>query len=410
MDRELLIYNGRIVAETHFLPRGYVLVREGRIVSVGEDWASLPAEAGGSRRARREEIDAEGQVVAPGFIDMHTHGIQDVDFMEADEEGFLRALAEYARFGVTHVVASTLANPFDNIIAQCNRARKAMADPQLGALLHGIHVEGPWLAPRARGGHAAEYLKVPEKKDVERLLAEVGDVIKTVTFAPELANSVWLTEQLVYHGIVPVLGHTEASFEDADRVILAGARHVTHMYDTTLGYKENPDEALVMMPGMETAVLMNPEVSIELIGCPVHVPKPFFRFIDRVKPRNKKVIVSDSLVGTGKPDGTVLTYKDGRQVYVENGVLRMIDEDPQVNGNLTGSAVTMNVGLRRLREYAELPLQEAVRWGSINPATTLGIDRETGSIRVGKMADLVVMDDDFAVRMTFLQGRRIFPK
>jgi len=406
VERELLIYNGRIAAETHFLPRGYVLVRDGRIASVGEDWSALPP----AGRDGRAEIDARGLVVAPGLIDMHTHGIQDVDFMEADEEGFLRALREYARFGVTRVVATTLSNPFENIIQQCRRAREVKKDPELGTALHGVHVEGPWLAPRARGGHAAEYLKVPENKDVERLLAEGGDVIKTVTFAPELPNSVWLTEALVYHGIVPVLGHTEASFEDAERVILAGARHVTHMYDTTLGYRENPDEALVMMPGMETAVLMNPEVSIELIGCPVHVPRPFFRFIDRVKPRNKKVIVSDSLVGTGKPEGTVLTYKDGRKVYVEKGVLRMIDEDPKVNGNLTGSAVTVNMGLRRLMEYAELPLQEALRWGSINPATTLGIDRETGSIRVGKHGDLVVMDEDFEVQMTFLGGRRIFSR
>ena len=405
MDRELLIINGRIAAETHLLSRGYVLIREGRIASVGEDWQHLPA----APAERRETLDVGGLVVAPGFIDMHTHGIKDVDFMEADSEGFLCALGEYARFGVTRVVATTLANPLDNIIAQCARARKVQEDPRLGAMLHGVHVEGPWLAPRARGGHAAEYLKVPEKNDVERLLGEAGDVIKTVTFAPELPNSVWLTEQLAFRGIVPVLGHTEASFEDAERVILAGARHVTHMYDTTLGYKENPDEALVMMPGMETAVLMNPEVSIELIGCPVHVPRPFFRFIDRVKPRGKKVIVSDSLVGTGLPEGSILTYKDGRRVYVQEGVLRMIDEDPNVNGNLTGSAVTLNVGLRRLREYTGLPLEEALQWGSLNPAATLGIDRQTGSLRVGKQADLVVMDEQFEVRMTFVSGRRIHP-
>ena len=253
-----------------------------------------------------------------------------------------------------------------------------------------------------------EYLRIPEKGDVERLLGEVGDVIKTVTFAPELPNAVWLTEQLVRRNIVAVLGHTEAGFEDAERAILAGARHVTHMYDTTLGYKENPDEALVMMPGMETAVLLNDEVSIELIGCPVHVPQPFFRFIDKVKPRGKKVIVSDSLVGTGQPEGTVLTYKDGRKVYVAEGVLRMIDDDPKVNGNLTGSAVTMNVALRRLRDYTRIPLQEAIRWGSINPAATLGIQQETGSIRVGKSADLVLMDDDFKIKSTFLKGKRIF--
>jgi N-acetylglucosamine-6-phosphate deacetylase len=163
-----------------------------------------------------------------------------------------------------------------------------------------------------------------------------------------------------------------------------------------------------MMPGMETAVLYADEVSIELIGCPVHVPVPFFRFIDKVKPRNKKVIVSDSLVGTGMPEGSVLTYKDGHKVYVEQGVLRMIDEDPKINGNLTGSAVTLNVALGRLREYTGLPMHEAVRWVSLNPATTLGIERETGSIRPGKLADIVLMDDACSVQRTIVKGRTVF--
>ena len=130
------------------------------------------------------------------------------------------------------------------------------------------------------------------------------------------------------------------------------------MYDTTLGYKENPDEALVMMPGMETAVLMDDRVSIELIGCPVHVPRPFFKFIEKIKPRNKTVVVTDSLVGTGMPEQTILTYEDGHKVYVEDGVLRMLSDDPASNGNLTGSAVTLNMALRRLKEYAELSRAE----------------------------------------------------
>jgi N-acetylglucosamine-6-phosphate deacetylase len=401
MKNDVLISNGRVIAESQFLESGYVHVADGRIVSIGEDWSSL--------RAQRT-IDAGGLFISPGFIDMHTHGIDDVDFMEADVETLVRGLRAYARFGVTRVVGSTLSNPLETIIVQVHRFREAMEEPEYGDLLLGAHIEGPWLAPRCRGGHALEYLRVPEENDVNRLLDEVGDIVRTVTFAPELPNSVWLTEQLAMRGIVGVMGHTEASFEDAEAVIRAGARHVTHMYDTTLGYRENPDEALVMMPGMETAVLLSDEVSIELIGCPVHVPKPFFRFIDKVKPRNKKVIVTDSLVGTGLPDETVLTYKDGRRVYVSEGVLRMIDDDPKVNGNLTGSAVTMNRALKRLAEYAHLPVQEAVRWGSINPAATLGIDGETGSIGVGKYADLVLMDDDFEVRTTLLRGRTVFER
>ena len=404
MSRDVLIYNGPVVAETRVLPSGYVLVRGERIASIGADWTALPA----WRDSAVEKRDARGLLVCPGLVDMHTHGILDVSFMDSDSPEMLEGLAAYASFGVTRVVGSTISNTMDRIIEQAARMRKAMADPAWGAMLHGVHVEGPWLAPRCRGGHDARYLCSPGKADVERLLGEAGDVIRSVTFAPELPGAVALTEALSLRGIVPVLGHTEASYEQAMAVILVGARHVTHMYDTTLGYKENPDEALVMMPGMETAVLHDDAVSIELIGCPVHVPRPFFRFIDKVKPRAKKLIVTDSLVGTGRPEGTVLTYKDGHRVYVEQGVLRMIDDDPRVNGNLTGSAVTLNVALRRLREYTGLPLEEAIRWVSLNPATTLGIEHETGSIGVGKLADIVLMDDQCSPRATFVKGREVW--
>jgi N-acetylglucosamine-6-phosphate deacetylase len=401
---ELLLYNGRILAETHALPIGYVLLRDGRIASIGEAWEGLEC----WRREETEGIDAKGLLVCPGLIDMHTHGIKDVDFMSGDEESMSRALAAYAAFGVTRVVASTYSNPYDRIIAQAKRMKKVMEDRQYGDMLHGMHMEGPWLAPRCKGGHALEYLRLPERGEVERVLGEAGEVMRTVTYAPELPGSVWLTEQLALRGIVPVLGHTEASFEEAERAILAGARHVTHMYDGTLGYREDPEEALVMMPGMETAVLHSDEVSIELIGCPVHVPKPFFRFIDKVKPRGKKVIVTDCLKGTGLPEGSVLASADGRKAYVEAGVLRMISDDPKIHGNLTGSAVTLNVALGRLREYAGLAIEEAIRWVSLNPAMTLGIGGETGSLRVGKLGDVMVMDEGCGVKMTFVKGRKVF--
>ena len=406
--KDLLIYNGRILAETHTLQKGYLLVRDGKISSIGEDWNGIEAANSVGAAGGLEKLDARGLFVCPGLIDMHTHGIRDVNYMESNVEAMVQGLSLYASFGVTRVLPSTIANPYDAIIAQIKRLRSVREDPEYGDILHGVHMEGPWLAPRCKGGHDLRYLRVPEKRDVERILGEVGDVIRTVTFAPELPGSVWLTEQLARRGIVPVLGHTEASFEQAEAVILAGARHVTHMYDTTLGYKENPEEALVMMPGMETAVLYHDEVSIELIGCPVHVPRPFFKFIDKVKPRNRKVIVTDSLVGTGMPEGTVLTTEDGHKVYVEQGVLRMINDDPKINGNLTGSAVTLNVGLRRLQEYAGLPLEEAIRWVTINPATTLGIEHETGSLAVGKWADIVLMDEQCGVKKTIVKGRQVF--
>jgi N-acetylglucosamine-6-phosphate deacetylase len=115
-------------------------------------------------------------------------------------------------------------------------------------------------------------------------------------------------------------------------------------------------------------------------------------------------------MGAGMSDGTVLTFKGGRQICVDQGVLRLIDKDPAVNGNFCGSAITMNVALRRLREYGRLSTAEAVRWGSINPATTLGLQRETGSLLAGKFADLVIMDEDFNVETAFVQGRLAYKR
>lgn len=400
MNEALRIRNAKILGETGVVPRGWLLVERGRIVSYGPEPA--PALAGIPER------DAKGAVLGPGFIDLHTHGMLDVDFMECSTAEALRVLAGYASHGVTRVVASTLANPMDIIIAQALRLGEARRDPLWGPALHGVHIEGPWLAPRCRGGHALEYLRVPEEKDVDRLLSETGDAVKTVTFAPELPGSVRLVERLAARGIVASIGHTEASYEQGEAVIRAGARHATHLYDTNLGYREDPEEALVLLPGHETALYLHDEVSVELIGCPVHVRTPFFKFIDKIKPANRKVIVTDSLIGTGRPEGEIITYRDGRKVYTEKGVLRMIDDDPNVNGNLTGSAATMDLALRRLREYAELPVEKAVRWGSLNPATTLGIERETGSIAVGKWADLVLMDEWFTVSATWLRGNLVY--
>ncbi len=401
MECDLLLYGGKIVTETHSLPRGYVAITNGQIASIGRDWGEIKA---------FESLDVDGKIVVPGFIDMHTHGIDTVSFMESNEEEMEKGLLRYTEFGVTRVIASTISNTLEVITNRLKHLKKVKESRENGHILHGVHVEGPWLSSRCRGGHPLKYLRVPEKEEILSVLEEDGDAVVSVTFAPELPNTVWLTEELSRRCILPIIGHTDSSFEETERVILAGARHVTHMYDAAMGYKEDPQEALVMLPGMETAVLLHDEVSVELIGCPVHVPQPFFKFIDKVKPKGKKVVVTDSLVGTGLPEGTVFTSSDGRQVKVTRGVLRMIDEDPAINGNLTGSAVTMNVALQRLKEYAAISLEEALSWGTINPARTLGIDRITGSIAVGKAADLAVIDEDFNVYSTLVKGKILFEK
>ena len=396
----LLIKNGRIITESGVLEGGFLLVEGEAIAKIG---------SGDMLPHGDEAIDLGGRFVSPGFIDIHTHGIADIDFMGEDIEDLHRSFEAYARFGVTGLLPTTITIQFDTIIEQVKRLRKVRDDNANGAMMLGVHVEGPWLSWRCRGGHPEEHLKLPNREDVKRLIGEVGDIVKTVTFSPELENAVWLCETLATHGITPVIGHTEASYDQTMDVIRAGARHVTHLFDADLGIHESDHEALTFEPGMETAALINDGVSVELIGCPIHVPKPLFRLVDKVKPGDKKILVSDSLIGAGMPDSSVITFRDGRQAEVQDGVLRMIYKDnPELHGNLTGSAITLNMAVKRLSDYIDAPLYEALRWATVNPATLLGIADRTGSIRVGKRADLTVFDDDVNVAMTLLAGKPIF--
>ena len=393
----LLLKNGRIITESGVLKGGYLLIEGQRIVSIGKD----------SRYPRADEvIDLNGSVASPGFIDIHTHGIADIDFMGNSAEDLHRSFEKYLQFGITGLLPTTVSITFDTIIEQVKLIRRVRDENPNGAMMQGVHVEGPWLSWRCRGGHPEEFLLVPVKEDVERLIGEVGDIVKTVTFSPELENALWLCETLSVHGIIPVIGHTEATYEQTMDVIRAGARHVTHLFDADIGFRESETEALTMEPGMETAALINDEVSVELIGCPIHVPTPLFRLVNKIKPRDRKILVSDSLIGAGMPEGSIITFRDGRQAKVREGVLRMMCKDnPDLDGNLTGSAITMNMAVKRLSEYIDAPLEEASRWATINPAILLGIEQETGSLRVGKRADIVVFDDDVRVEMTLFGGK-----
>jgi len=396
----LVLKNGRIFAESGVLTEGCLFVEDGMIKAIGG--------MSGVRRSD-ETIDVRGNIISPGLIDIHTHGIFDTDFIGGSVESMMEGFEQYLQFGVTRIIPTTLSSPFDAIVEQVKKIGRARNRSPFGKMVLGVHVEGPWLASRCKGGHPEKYLRVPKKEDVKRLLGESDGLIRTVTFSPELDNAIWLCETLSVNGIVPVIGHTSATYEKTIEAIRAGARHVTHLFDATLGIRENETEALTMEPGMETAVLIHDAVSVELIGCPIHVPVPLFRLVNKIKPHDRKIIVSDSLVGAGRPDGTVVTFKDGRQAIVKEGVLRLVYPDnPELDGNLTGSAVTLNMAVRRLSRFIGEPLNRAIQWATINPALLMGIQSETGSLRVGKAADIAVFDPDFNAKMTILSGKIVY--
>lgn len=407
----IILYNGKILAESGIIEKGYIAIEDGKIVSIGSGDYSLQ-NLHPFRTRSIEKIDLKGLTVIPGFIDIHTHGLLDINVMEGEKKELEKLPAELVKFGVTGFLPTTMAYPIEGIINQVNKIREIQNNGRtLSQIILGVHLEGPWLSMKMRGAHNKEFVLVPQKEDVKRILEEIGDIVKTVTFSPEIENATWLAEELSSNGIIPVIGHTAATYQQTLEVIKAGARHVTHMFDAMLGYGENKNELGVIEPGVETAVLLNDTVSIELIGCPIHVPPPLLTLVDRIKPHDKKILVTDAGAGAGKPDGTIVELESGRNAYVKDGVLRLIDEnDPRLNNGLAGSAVTMNVALKRLVNIGQLKIENAIQWATINPAKLLGIESITGSIRNGKRANLAVIDENFGVKITILNGEIVFRK
>ncbi len=406
---EILLQNGRIFLESGVIERGYLLLRDGIIISVGPMDITPSLNPSSLNSSPRETIDLNGLIVLPGLIDIHTHGILNINILNCNEADIARMLGELIKYGVTGFLPTTMAFPLDRIINQVKNIKRVKDTHPLGSMILGVHLEGPWLSIKKRGAHAEKHLLIPQKKDIERVVEEIGDIVKTVTFSPEIENAPLLTEMLAQNGIIPVIGHTAATYKETMAVIERGARHVTHTFDAMHGFGEKGNEPGVMETGVETAVLINDSVSIELIGCPIHVPLPFFKLVDKIKPEDKKILITDAGIGTGMPNGTIVEIEPGRKAYVDGGVLRLTGErDPKLNGGLAGSAVTMNVALKRLVTLANIPLYKAIRWASSNPAILLGINNIMGSIRPGKKANITIINDNFKVKFTILEGKIVY--
>ncbi len=407
----ILLYNARIILEDEsIIEKGYLLLEGEKITSVGPIEEILPDYKPKDNNIRlKEKIDLKDLTLLPGLIDIHIHGIQDINVIDCSETDIEKMLNELAKYGVTGFLPTTMAYPLDKIIEQVKKIKIVKDTNSLGTMIMGVHLEGPWLSMKMRGAHAREHVLTPRKKDIERIIKEIGDTVKTVTFSPEIENSILLTETLAQNDIIPVIGHTAATYEETIRVIKRGARHVTHTFDAMHGFREKSEEPGVMEPGVETAVLTNDSVSVELIGCPTHVPIPFFNLVDKIKPDDKKILVTDAGIGTGMPDGTIIEIEKGRKAYVKEGVLRLIaPDDPRLNNGLAGSAVTMNIALKRLVTLAGIPVERAIKWATLNPATLLGNNHTTGSIRPGKYADIIAIDENFNVKLTILKGKIVY--
>jgi N-acetylglucosamine-6-phosphate deacetylase len=377
----IAIRAGQVLTPSETLENVFVLVDDGKIQSIQP--------AGGQDLHGLTVLDASGQILAPGLIDVHTHGIggmQGIDGSPADLERMSEA---YARHGVTGFLA-TIGGTVPAIEAGIHAVMES--HPQ-GAEILGIHLEGPFLNVKRKGAFNPESILTPDVALFEHFLKLAGDRVKLMTLAPEMEGALAIIRRAREAGVLISAGHTQATWDEVMRAIDAGLSHVTHTFNgmAPLNHRE---------PGILGAALVDDRLTVELIADGIHVHPGAMKLLIRSKPANRVVVISDSIGAAGLPDGNY--HFEELDIIVANRSARLAD------GGLAGSVTSLEKELANLVRLCGVSLSAAVRLTSTNAAEELGLAARKGSIAPGMDADLICLDPEtLALRWTMARGRQV---
>jgi N-acetylglucosamine-6-phosphate deacetylase len=382
-----IIHADRAFTPFEEIPDAVIVVHGRKISAVGpRGKVDLPR---GSR-----EIQAWGRTVVPGFVDVHIHGAGGHDVMEAKRESLEIIAATVAARGTTSLVATTVtASEIETqdsvaVIAQFVLDNSQFPARELAAEILGIHFEGPFISPARRGVHPRQWILDPSEEVLARLLTTARGTAQILTLAPEMPAALELIAAARRAGIVVSLGHTDATYEQAQAAIEEGASHAAHVYNAMRPFSHRET-------GVIGAVLTSPKVSAELIADGVHVDEAAMRMLIEMKTPERVILVSDGISATGMPDGK---YQLGMfEVKVSGGVARNSE------GKLAGSTLTLDVALRNMVGLG-VPLASALRMLTANPARQIGLGARKGVLAAGADADLVFLDEKLEVAGVMTRG------
>lgn len=331
--------------------------------------------------------------LVPGFVDLHVHGVNDCDVMDASVTALNGISEALAAEGTTAFLATTMTSSIPAIENALVAVRDAMARPAVGAKILGVHLEGPFISAKKAGAQNADHVLKPNEQHIQHWQDLSANAIKLVTLAPELSNSVEFIRYLKKQHIIAAMGHTDATYAETMNAIHAGCDYATHVFNAMRGIHQRE-------PGAVTAALLSESVWTELIVDGVHLHPAIIEMILKLKTADKMVLVTDAMRAKCLHDGC---YElGGQEVIVKDHVARLTD------GTLAGSLLTMPNAIANMLQFAKCDLLSAIKMASANPARILNIYDKKGSIAPGKDADLVVLDEQFNVVLTVAEGRIIY--
>ncbi|WML38546.1 N-acetylglucosamine-6-phosphate deacetylase [Neobacillus sp. OS1-2] len=385
-DNHILLKGIQIYTENHVIEKGYIKIIDDKIAELGtleelvqdEDHDVI-------------EVPAHFRAV-PGFIDVHIHGVNGADTMDGTKEALDTMVAALPKEGTTSFLATTMTQEGKQIEKALENAGEYMeTQPAHGkAEILGLHLEGPFVNANKAGAQPIQHIVDPNLPLFKEWQQLSRGTIRLVTLAPEQPGGLEMIRYLKDQGIIASIGHTDATFEQVNEAIEAGANHVTHLFNQMRGLHHRE-------PGVVGAAFLRKELKAEIIVDGVHVHPEMVNLAFKNKQSDGLILITDSMRAKCLKNG--MYDLGGQEVTVKDGKAVLAD------GTLAGSILKLGHAVKNILSYTGCSIEEAIEMASVNPAKQLNVFDRKGSIAVGKDADLVILDENLDVFMTFCRGK-----
>nr|WP_028393103.1 N-acetylglucosamine-6-phosphate deacetylase [Bacillus cihuensis] len=384
------IVNLTVYSENETYKNGYIRVVDGKIAEVGP--FSQYKQDGSTKVIK---LSPSYQVI-PGAIDLHIHGAANADAMDATSTALTTMAQTLPKEGTTSFLATTMTQSTEAIEqALCNAGKYIVNQEDLLAEVVGIHLEGPFIAPIRKGAQPLSHIIDPDVSLFEKWQDIAQNQIKLVTLAPEQPNGLELTAALKESGVVASIGHSDATYEQVDQAIQAGSSHITHLYNGMRGLHHRE-------PGVLGAAYLRDELFVEIIVDGIHSRPEMVKLAYNQITSDRMILITDSLRAKWLKEGTY--DLGGQPVNVNETTATLAD------GTLAGSILKMNDAIKNMMMYTNCTMEDIIKMTAANPAKQLNLFNRKGSITVGKDADLVILNEDLDVEMTFCRGKLAYTK
>jgi N-acetylglucosamine-6-phosphate deacetylase len=382
----ILIRNARVHAPFALETVGWVLIEGEKISRTGGGYPPIFA-------AEKIDLnlDATGFDLLPGMIDIHAHGAMGCETMDADLTGLEKMAQFFSSHGVTSFLAATWTAPHEQILSALETIKLGMGKPTDGAILLGAYLEGPYLNSKRAGAQPKGAIRKPDPREYQEYLDR--EVIKVAVIAPEISGIEGFIRECKKKDVVLAAGHCEPSFEEMNRAVGEGVSLITHTFNGMAPFDHRD-------PGILGAAFLLSELNCELIADRIHVHPAAMQVLYKMKRANQIILMTDSVRPNGLEEGEYLL--GGEKIVYRDNEIRLR------NGTLAGSSLTMEIAMRNFMKDTKTSLADIWQCGSANAARVLGISDSKGSIEAGKAADLILLDEEFNVRMTMIGGRIVF--